>query len=321
MDEFSLIERYFRPLSKHGADITLGIGDDAAIFAPPEDSQLVVTTDTQVESVHFPPDAPPHEVGFRSCVTSLSDIAAMGACARWASLALTMPRAEPTWLTAFTAGVADALQLSDASLIGGDTTAGRLSITWHVIGVVPTGTALRRDGATMGDDIYVSGTLGDAAAALALKVLNGNAACGESQQYLRRRYWRPLPPLSFAEKLRGLATSCIDISDGLIADLSHLAAASDCGARVELASVPLSSQLLDLTAPDVARGYALSGGDDYELCFSAPPAVRRNLVELATASAVSLSCIGRIVAGAGVEIIDEDGRSRPLSNGGYRHFS
>lgn len=319
MDEFELIDRYFRPLGADRPGLVLGIGDDAAILDAPAGEQLVVTTDTHVESVHFPAGANAREIGFRSCATSLSDIAAMGAAARWASLALTMPTAEDPWLEQFALGAAAALQQCGALLIGGDTTAGPLVITWHIIGSVATGSAMRRDGARDGDGVYVSGTLGDAAAALELGFTEGGGH-GDFQQELRKRYWYPQPRFDLAQKLRRVATSCIDLSDGLIADLTHIAGSSRCGAVVEYSKIPLSPALLKLAGPERARRIAATGGDDYELCFTVPRRCEPELLDIAQGGDLNITRVGRMVFGAGVQVIDDSGATLDLGHRGYRHF-
>ncbi|TDJ64868.1 MAG: thiamine-phosphate kinase [Proteobacteria bacterium] len=319
MDEFELVDRYFRPLGSVAAGIVLGIGDDCAILDAPSDEQLVVTTDTHVESVHFPAGADAREIAYRSCVTSLSDVAAMGASARWASLAMTLPRAADSWLEAFARGVAEALQQCGAVLIGGDTTAGPLVITWHIIGTVAAGAALRRGGAQVGDLVYVSGTLGDAAGALELGLIDGGSY-NKFQQELRARYWSPQPPFELARKLCGVATSCIDISDGLIADLAHIAESSDCGAEVEFSKIPIAPALLQLAGLERARRLAATGGDDYELCFTIPPSCESALLGLAGDAGLSVTQIGRMTSGAGVRVIADSGATVDLGQVGYRHF-
>jgi thiamine-monophosphate kinase len=319
MDEFELIDRYFRPLGTDSPGVDLGIGDDAAILDPPAHKQLVVTTDTHVEAVHFPTGADARDIGFRSCATSHSDIAAMGAAARWASLALTIPKAEDTWLSQFALGAAEALTLSGAVLIGGDTTAGPLVISWHIIGTVAVGAALRRGGAGAGDAVYVSGTLGDAAAAVEMS-LTGDGSDNDIKRDLRKRYWHPEPRFDLARKLRRVATACIDISDGLLADLAHIAAASGCGAVVEYPKLPISPALLELAGPERAHRLAAAGGDDYELCFTVPAANESELFEIAHQGGFRITRIGSIVSGAGVRVIDDAGEIVDFGERGYRHF-
>jgi thiamine-monophosphate kinase len=317
MNEFDLIDRYFKPLDEEIRGIALGIGDDAAVLDVPPGEQIVVTTDTQVESVHFPVAAAPAAIACRSCAAALSDIAAMGATARWVSLALTLPRADPDWLQGFAAGTADAIRSAGAVLVGGDTTSGPLSITWNIIGTVPRNAALRRDGAQPGDALYVSGTLGSARAAL--DVLDSRDD-DPSRQAILARYWNPEPRLALGAQLRGIASSCIDVSDGLLADVAHVARRSGVGAEVVSDELPLLPELVALVGGGRAREFALTGGDDYELCFSVPLDVETKLSQLRLASDVPLTRIGCITRDPGVRVIGRDGRRVPVSHTGYRHF-
>lgn len=319
MDEFELIDRFFRPLCTNVAENDVGIGDDASILAVPSDQQLVVTTDTHVEAVHFPIGAEPYDVGFRSCTTSLSDLAAMGATARWASLALTVTDATNTWFEGFAAGAAAALKQCSASLIGGDTTRGPLVITWNIIGLVPTGAALLRSGATPGDGIYVSGTLGSSAAALALSLTGGGNYTGREAE-LRDRYWYPQSRFDLAHRLRSVASACIDISDGLIADLTHLARSSNCGAVVECTRVPMAPALIELVGTERGLQMALGGGDDYEICFTVPQENESDLMRISETIELGVTRIGRMVEGPSVRVIDGSDHEISVDGIGYRHF-
>jgi thiamine-monophosphate kinase len=318
MDEFDVIDRYFKPLGNTAANIVLGIGDDAAVLNVPPGEQIVVTTDTQVEAVHFPVAADPAAIAYRSCAAALSDIAAMGATARWVSLALTLPRADADWLHGFAAGAADALEFADADLVGGDTTSGPLAITWSIIGTVPQDDALRRDGARPGDALYVSGSLGSARAALELLDLQEPAS--GFQQAVIARYWKPQPRLKLGSKLRGLANSCIDVSDGLLADAGHLARRSRTGVEIASDDLPLQAELIALFGAERAREFALTGGDDYELCFSVPRDEEVNLMRGTTQFDVPVTRIGRITRESGVRVIDREGKPWPTKHTGYRHF-
>lgn len=319
MDEFELIERYFRPLSENGRGVNTAIGDDAAILNIDSKEQLVVTTDTQIESVHFPSGADPEKVGFRSYATSLSDIAAMGATARWASLALTVSSAESSWLAGFSKGAAAALEQSGASLVGGDTTCGPLVITWNIIGTVPVGEALLRNGAQVGEGIYVSGTLGSAAAALEMSLV-GECACSEAEAELRNRYWYPRSRIALATELRPVLSSCIDISDGLIADLSHLARSSHYGISLNGDRVPIAPAVVKLLGYERARQLALTGGDDYELCFTVPVEREAELWPITRKLDIDVMRIGTIVEGSQLQVIDDQGRILEMDRVGYRHF-
>lgn len=318
MNEFDLIDRYFKPLGDDMPNVALGIGDDAAVLDVPAGEQIVVTTDTQVESVHFPAAADPAAIAYRSCAAALSDIAAMGAVARWVSLALTLPRADAGWLEGFAAGAADAIGSAGAVLVGGDTTSGPLTVTWNIIGTVPRDAALRRDGARAGDALYVSGNLGSARAALDL--LDSRDGDDHSRRTVLARYWHPAPRFVLGSLLRGLASSCIDVSDGLLADAAHLAARSSVGAEIVSDELPVLSELVALVGVERAHEFALTGGDDYELCFSVPPKFESNLPRLATKSGVPLCRIGWITHEPGVRVIDSYGRSAPSIRTGYRHF-
>ena len=319
MDEFGLIDRFFRPLCTDIVETDVGIGDDASVLTVPCDHQIVVTTDTHVESVHFPIGAAAYGVGFRSCATSLSDLAAMGATARWASLALTISDSTNSWFEGFAEGAAATLKQYGVSLIGGDTTRGPLVITWNIIGTVPAGAALLRSGATPGDGIYVSGTLGSSAAAVALS-LTGGGDFTPSEVELRDRYWFPQPRFELARELSVLASACIDISDGLIADLTHLARSSNCGAVVESARVPMAPALLELVGPKRGLEMALGGGDDYEICFTVPAVHESNLMRIGEKLGLDVTRIGRMVGGAAVRVVDAFDREISVARAGYRHF-
>jgi len=318
MDEFDVIDRYFKPLGDKAANVVLGIGDDAAVLDVPPGEQIVVTTDTQVESVHFPVAADPAAIACRSCAAALSDIAAMGATARWLSLALTLPRVDAAWLQGFAAGAAEAIEFAGAVLVGGDTTSGPLGVTWNIIGTVPRGGALRRDGARPGDALYVSGSLGGARAALEL--LDTLADVSGSGQAVLARYWNPQPRLVLGSQLRGFASSCIDVSDGLLADAGHLARRSGAGVEIASDNLPLQAGLVELFGVERAREFALTGGDDYELCFSVPRDDEADLLRVVTQFDVPVTRIGRITRESGVRVIDCEGRPLPTNRTGYRHF-
>ncbi len=262
-DEFSLIKKYFAPLSSE-------IGDDCAIIDVAEGEQLATSTDTMVEGTHFYSDAPPDQVGYRAVVTAVSDLAAMGAEPRAMTLALTLPSANDVWLQQFSRGIQQATEDYGLELVGGDTTRGPLTITCTVMGAVEEGRALTRAGARPGDKVFVSGTPGDAAAAL--EVMNGRWD-GHSQfkEYLLKRFYRPSARVELGKQLLGVASAAIDVSDGVLADAAHICEQSGVGIRIESAAMPLS-QALELS-PDQerARGWALSGGEDYELLFTVPP--------------------------------------------------
>jgi thiamine-monophosphate kinase len=315
--EFDLIERIRRRVAMRD-DVVLGIGDDAALLQPPPGMQLVVAMDTLNSGVHFPPETAPADIGWKALAVNLSDLAAMGALPAWCTLSLSLPDADAGFVDGFLDGFLALAADHDIALVGGDTTRGPLSVCVAVHGFIEPGMALRRDGARVGDEIWISGTLGDAAGALAQW-----QAGGAIDPALRARLDRPTPRVSLGRALRGIATSCIDISDGLLADLGHVCKASAVGARVDVDALPASHALrecfdadADADAPKLLQA---SGGDDYELCFTAPAA--SHVAILGAASSVALvTCIGRIVDGAGVSVVDAHGAAwRPLV-AGYRHF-
>jgi thiamine-monophosphate kinase len=270
LGEFELINRFFRQLGARRPDVVLGVGDDAAVVAVPAGKRLVAAVDTLVEAVHFPRGSSPRSIGHRALAVNLSDLAAMGARPAWALLALTMPSADESWLTEFTAGLGELAQLHDVALIGGDTTSGPLCISVTVLGLAESGAYLARSGAAPGDHIFLSGTVGDAAAGLAIlesRLAGGSlAARGE----LQRRFLFPEPRLELGSRLIGIASAAIDISDGVATDVAKLVRASNCGARIDVARLPLADALLECAGPEAAREFALTGGDDYELCFAVP---------------------------------------------------
>lgn len=319
MGEFELIARYFTGAREDLPDsVVLGVGDDGALLSPDPQQQLVVSVDTLVAGVHFPADAPAGEVGQRALRVNLSDLAAMGATPAWFTLALTLPpewdeTRRRDWVSGFSAGLRAAAETYGCALVGGDTTAGPLSVTIQIMGQVPPGLALRRDGAAVDDFILVTHTLGDGAAALASLDRPGASA------YLRERFYRPTPRLAEGQLLRGLASAALDISDGLLADLGHLCSASDVAAVVDVASLPLS-EALRAEEPARAREWALTGGDDYELVFTLAPERMGELARLQAEGRISATVIGQICAGSGVHC-ELDGREYHPAGNGYQHFS
>lgn len=318
LDEFELIRRYFSSLAEGGQGVVLGVGDDAAVMVLAEGEQLVTCTDTLVAGVHFPLEASPREIAARALCVNLSDLAAMGAEPRWYTLALTLESADEHWLQQFAAGLADIASDCGFALIGGDTTRGPLCISITAIGAVPAGAHLARDGAQSGDALYVTGRLGEGAAALAL--LQGRLLCSEGEAaHLRQRFYRPAPRLREGVLLRGHASAAIDISDGLLADAGHIAARSGVGLTVDVNRVPLPS--LPQVDRDTLLHWALAGGDDYELCFTVPLARRDAVDAMIACGKLDAHCIGEVVEGTGVTC-HQGGTSwqpsRPLT--GYQHF-
>lgn len=314
--EFALID-LIKQRVKSRSDVVLGIGDDAALLVVPNDQCLVVSTDTLNNGVHFPQDTAPEDIGYKSLAVNLSDLAAMGATPAWASLAISLPDNDVDWLEKFLDGFFELADEHSVQLIGGDTTQGPLSITVTVHGFIPKDQALRRDAARLGDEIWVTGSIGDAAAGL-----EQWRAQGLQSAKLRYRLDRPTPRVDVGIALRGIANAAIDISDGLLADLSHILKASAVGAEIEVCRVPMSKPLLD-HYPDDQQRYRLqlSGGDDYELCFTAP-AHQSLAIEQALAQCdVIATVIGHVVAGTELKCFDENGGLYELEKKGFEHFS
>lgn len=317
LSEFELIQRHF---TRSAPDAVLGVGDDCALLQPSAGMQLAVSTDTLVADVHFFADVDPQQLGWKCLAVNLSDLAAMGATPRWATLALTLPEVNDDWLAAFATGLYRCADQFGVSLVGGDTTRGALSITLTVLGEVPPHQALRRDGARPGDEIWVSGTLGDAA--LALLVLQGRANLTRADlATLAARLHTPTPRVELGLALRGLANSAIDVSDGLLADLGHILTRSGVGAIVEYTHLPLGEIVHDYTAHPEFDACVLSGGDDYELCFTAPVAHRQALSEIAARLGVRLTAIGSIRAEPGLIVRDAQGQALDTRHTGYDHFA
>jgi thiamine-monophosphate kinase len=316
LSEFEIIARHFSPRTTH---TVLAGGDDAALVAVRPGMELVVSTDMLVGGRHFFADAQPYGVGWKSLAVNLSDLAAMGAQPRWATLSLALPSADEAWLAAFARGFLDLAAQYDVDLIGGDTTRGPLNICVQIMGETPAGKALRRDGARPGDDVWLSGSVGDAA--LALACLSGEIALEPSErEAVLARLDRPQPRVALGEALLGVAHSAIDVSDGLVADLGHIAERSAVKAVIDWPRVPRSAALARQGDGALARRCALAGGDDYELCFTATPAQRDALVALGQKLGVALTCIGRIEVGAGVVVLDAAGERLELERGGFDHF-
>jgi thiamine-monophosphate kinase len=313
--EFELIQRIRARATTRG-DVVLGIGDDAALLRVPDGHDLVVATDVLNSGVHFPRDTAAADIGWKALAVNLSDLAAMGARPAWCTLALSMPHPDAVWLEGFLDGFAALASQHDVALVGGDTTRGPLSVCVTVQGLVARGAALRRDAAQVGDEVWVTGTLGDAAAALAQLQAGGVADAA-----LRARLDRPEPRVDFALALAGIAHACIDLSDGLLQDLGHVCRASGLGAQVDVDALPASPALAARSSGDTLRGEQACGGDDYELCFTAPPGAADALQARAASAGVQLSRVGRIVAGQGVAARLADGSAWCAPRSGYAHFS
>jgi thiamine-monophosphate kinase len=318
MDEFALIRRWFAALTPPAANIPLGIGDDAALLAPPTGEQLAITSDTLVAGRHFPEETAAFDIGWKALAVNLSDLAAMGAQPYAFTLALTLPQLDAAWLDGFSQGLQRCAAETGIALVGGDTTRGPLSITITALGHVPPGAALLRRAARAGDLVCVTGTLGDAALALRLWQ-SGEPFGDDARRALRTRLDRPAPRNAAGVALRGLAHAAIDLSDGLAGDLGHICAASVCGAEIELESLPMSPAFAALAPAADRAALQTTGGDDYELCVSVP-ADRLQAARVAC-GALPLTVIGRIVAAPGVRMRDAAGVIVSASAKAYRHFS
>ena len=317
MGEFELIRNFFAaaPCAQGGEGVALGIGDDCALLSVPSGEQLAISTDTLVAGVHFADPCDPFLLGQRSLAVAASDLAAMGATPLAFTLALTLPTVEADWLQAFARGLNHMAQRCDLRLIGGDTTRGPLCLTLTVFGRAPAGLALTRSGAQPGDLLCVGGELGNAAGALPL-VLGQCSAEPAIAEPLLAHYWSPQPQLALGQALRGKATAALDISDGLLADCGHIAAASRVGLRIENHRVPTSAALQAFLGAAQAQQAALSGGDDYVLAFTLPAAELPAL----QAEGWPVHVIGRVVEGQGVGLVDEQGQDITPAIRGYQHF-
>jgi thiamine-monophosphate kinase len=323
LGEFELIDRWFAQLGARRDDVILGVGDDGAVLAPPADQQLVAVLDTLVAGTHFLPDAPPDSVGHRALAVNLSDIAAMGAEPAWALLGLTLPQVDADWLEGFARGFGQLALRHAVALVGGDTTRGPLTISVQLQGFVPRGAALRRSGAQPGDLLCVTGTPGDASAGL--DIARSHATPRDAaERALLDRFLFPTPRITAGLRLRDFASACIDVSDGLAGDAGKLAAASRCGVVLDVAALPLSDALRGVCGSAVGRRHALTGGDDYELCFALPPACLAALRALWPQRAGAdeqpvWSVIGSMRATPGIELRDGDSVIQ-VSHSGFDHF-
>lgn len=309
MNEFDIIARYFQRDVSSATDVTLGIGDDAAVVRVPEEQELVLAMDTLVEAVHFPMNTPAADIGWKALAVNLSDLAAMGAIPRWLTLSLTLPEVDEQWLEDFSSGFFELARQYDASLIGGDLCRGPLAVTVQAHGVVTKGQAIMRSGARPGDLVYASGTLGDAGYALTAMT------AAADKEYFMQRLNRPQPRVAVGQRLRGLATSAIDISDGLTGDLQHILNASRCGARIDTEKLPVSPALIQVVDSTEACRMALTAGDDYELCFTVAASRVAEVNDIAVETGVPLTVIGEIVPGTTLKWLTPAGELT-----GYRAF-
>ena len=332
MGEFELINAYFKRLvSPIATEYDLGIGDDCALVSVPPSKQLALSCDTLIEGVHFLQGSLPEDVGYRALAVNLSDLAAMGAEPAWFTLCLTLSDQEQRWVEGFCRGLSQLSSQFPLSLIGGDTTRGdRLSITIQVFGLVESGAALTRAGAREGDDIYVSGRIGEAGLGMLLSQTSAVSPPAAECAWAVTRFNRPLPRLELGQRISSIASSCIDVSDGLLADLNHILVASGVGAEVDISAVPLAQLLsedndgsirhLPLAKQSVGqrRLWALAAGDDYELCFTAAKGQATTLATISGELGLPITHIGRIVAGTGM--VEMNATKAPIQPRGYQHF-
>ena len=306
MDEFELIRRYFvREDAVRG--VITGIGDDGAVLQPEPGHELIVVIDTLVAGVHFPDDIGAADLGYRAVAVNLSDVAAMGGCPRWMTLALTLPEVDEQWLAGFAQGLHAAGAAHNVALVGGDMTRGdQLVVSVQLTAEITAGQAVLRSGANVGDTIYVTGTVGDAAAGLEL------LQSGRPDDFLSGRFLRPAARVEFGQSLCGVASAAIDLSDGLFGDLQKLLTASGVGGELDLQKLPISDALHTLFDAEAQRRFALSGGDDYELCFTSS-------VDLAQTGDLQVTAIGRVTDGSKLICIDQSGVV-DYADSGYRHF-
>ena len=325
--EFNLIDKFFVHGNLTREDVDLGIGDDCALVTVPENHQVAITTDTLAAGTHFLATANPISVGYKALASNLSDIAAMGAKPTWVSLALTLPEPDEEWLNGFCEGFFGLAKQHHVQLIGGDTTKGPLSITITVQGIVPRGEALTRKGAKTGDDIYVTGLLGDSAAGLDVLLNTSKQIKTELELELERRHYYSTPRVELAQRLRSLCHSALDISDGLISDLAHILKQSDMSARIDVSKLPISDELVKYFygSREQCQKTALTSGEEYELCFTAPKENREAIKQITTLLNQNVSIIGEIVGEPFTNIQNSVQLHRQMSKldwtlHGYDHF-
>ena len=322
MNEFELIRRYFTRPARHAV---LGVGDDCALIAPRAGFELAISTDMLVAGRHFLRDTDPEALGHKTLAVNLSDCAAVGAVPRYALLAGALPDANPDWLEGFSRGLFALADRFEVDLIGGDTTRGPLTLCVTIIGEVPAGQALLRSGARPGDTVWVSGELGAAASGLA--ILQGGLDLPDAERrHAIDALQRPTPRIELGIALRGIASSALDVSDGIVGDLRHILERSAVGAEIELARLPGPAWLHARLEPAATRHLALrcllAGGDDYELCFTAPPSQARRVLEAGAQAGVAVTPIGHIAAGDGLTVLDEHGHPLDLSGlHAFDHFA
>ena len=319
ISEFELIKRYFSRGMAARNDVLLGVGDDAALLMPAAGESLALSMDTLVEGVHFPLHTSPSDIGYKTVAVNLSDMAAMGAEPAWMLLGLTLPTVDEGWLQGFSEGVSQLAAEHNVALVGGDTTRGPLAITLQICGFVPPAQALRRDGARVGDLIYVTGQLGDAGLGLQLVLRCVELSLIQPRRdYFISRLQRPTPRVAMGLALRGLATAAIDISDGLVGDLGHILTASGVGATVNVDRLPVAAEVK--AYGDEWWRLPLTAGDDYELCFTLPAGSEAALNRALQGIDCPVTCIGQIEMSSGLRLTSDRGDSVQYQAGGYQHF-
>jgi thiamine-monophosphate kinase len=319
LSEFELIDRFFSRSGETRTDVVLGVGDDAAVLECPPGSQLIAAIDSLVEAVHFPVGSPARSIGHRALAVNLSDLAAMGAQPAWALLALALPAADEAWLGEFSAGLDALARQHGVALVGGDTTGGTLCVTVQVLGFVPRGAALTRSGGRPGDAVFVSGTTGDSAAGLLLEQSQLALPDAAQAQWLLERFRYPTPRVSLGLALRGQASACIDVSDGLLGDCARLAHASGCGVSLDYQALPVSAALRAAVGEERARELALTGGEDYELCFTVPQARLGEFANRCPAADFGWSRIGTLTGQPGARVLRGE-TVMQVSPRGFDHF-
>ncbi len=324
MNEFSLIKRYFADASYVRKDVLVGIGDDAAVTKTPENQMLATTTDTLVQGVHFLPNSTPQDIAHKAIAVNMSDLAAMGAEPSWISLSMSVPELDEEWLQGFSEKLKQLTEYYSIQLIGGDTVKGPLSITITAQGFVPEQSILTRSGAKNGDWLFVTGTLGDAGAGLDILKHDLNVEDYEDKQFLINRHRRPSPRVIAGTVLRRLATSCIDVSDGLLQDVMHIANTSDVGVIINLDKLPISGALgRNVADLEQALTYACISGDDYELLFTVPEEHRTTVQTALDSYSVPYTCIGQMTGATGkldLRLDEEPFEFKEPYAKGYQHF-
>ena len=321
LGEFDLIRRFFqRPASPAGDAVALGVGDDCALLAPAPGMQLAISSDMLVEGRHFLSTVDPARLGHKALAVNLSDLAACGATPRAFTLALALPAVDEAWLQAFAQGLFALADAQGCALVGGDTTRGPLNLCITVFGEVPAGQALLRSGARAGDEVWASGTLGDAR--LALEVFRGRTSISAAAfAAARTRMETPTPRVALGQALRGVASAAIDVSDGLLGDLGHILDASSVGATLDAAAAQGLLACTEITDANTRLDLALAGGDDYELCFTAPAAQHAAVLQAAQQAGVRVTRIGCIDAEPGVRVRDTQGRAIARRFASFDHFA